>query len=239
MKTPRASLKSHRTTSYVPLAPYLCPSLTPHSASPQQLVLRKLRKQAHDAVSHVADTDAAAVNAELDRLGGKTQLIQTIGERVAYCGSHAGRALYATIEKGTLPPSVFEAQSNPNGVLQPTVARDPRPLDAFEDLSPAAAVGAGMGIGVAPSDMGMGGYDFDFMSMGTMSSIASLPTLQPPQQQQQQQQAGASAPDFDWIAGFLSSTGSGVPVPAPTHEQVPNAAEMEANWQSLVNQLNL
>ena len=165
MKTPRASLKSHRTTSYVPLSPYLCPSLTPHSASPQQLVLRKLRKQAHDAVSHVADTDAAAVNAELDRLGGKTQLIQTIGERVAYCGSHAGRALYATIEKGTLPPSVFEAQSNPNGVLQPTVARDPpRPLDAFEDVSPTATLGVigpdpgvGMGVGAVGSGIGMGG----------------------------------------------------------------------------------
>ncbi|KAI8981354.1 fungal-specific transcription factor domain-containing protein [Trametes punicea] len=51
--------------------------------------IRKLRKQAQAAMSNVRVEDAAAIAAELDRLGGKTQVIQTIGERMLFCHSKA------------------------------------------------------------------------------------------------------------------------------------------------------
>ena len=178
--------------------------------------------------------DAALVESELDRLGGKTQLIQTIGERVAYCGSYAGRALYATLEKGLFPPSVFEAQSNPNGVLQPTVARDPRPME-----DPGAFGGSSLATGAASGANGGGpGGRRDIYDLVT--SMEDIEQMRQPQPQ-----------DFDWIAGFLSSTGTGTAVggmdaqmaaagvPPPGNEPVPSAAELDANWRSLVDQLGI
>ena len=202
-------------------------------------MLRKVRKQAHDAIGQVADADAALVNAELDRLGGKTQLVQTIGERIAHCATLIRPAGYLTVEKGVFPPSVFETASNPNGIIRSAVARDlPRPPLEFDDGAAfvpgaaefgldafVAAMGApgsaGAGAGV-PASAGMGAQQAQHQTMGTGSTPA--PAQQQPQPRPQ---------DFDWIEGFLSGSGGA------STEPVPSTAEMDANWQSLVDQLGL
>ncbi|KAH9932119.1 uncharacterized protein BXZ73DRAFT_90044 [Epithele typhae] len=181
-------------------------------------VLRKLRSQSHAAINNLSPEDAAKVNAELDRLGGKTQLIQTIGERIATC-AHSFRgqnALYATMvldpEKAMFLPSVFEAGSNPNGVLQTVVAQEPPPPaeDHLSAQTQAFAPGSAADFNFAFMDASMGA------GMGATGTGAT-----------------AGTGDFDWINGFLNSAAGAA------NDSLPNAAEVDANWQSLVDGLGL
>ncbi|TBU42247.1 hypothetical protein BD309DRAFT_866742 [Dichomitus squalens] len=185
-------------------------------------VLRKLRKQAHAAITKVMAEDAALVNSELDRLGGRTQLIRTVGERrLVYCSAvRFGNYELLTRQKEM---SVFETQPNPNGYVQGFVSRDQRTDDPLPNPPP---------------------YDTDEFNFYFSGGQAQPP---PPGQVQQQHAPGASAQmpsghNIDWIQSFLESTAappqSQTQVQAAT-EPVPTSAEMDATWQALVAQLGI
>ena len=93
-------------------------------------------------------------------------------------------------------------------------------LDAFvAAMGAPGSAGAGAGV---PASAGMGAQQAQHQTMGTGSTPA--PAQQQPQPRPQ---------DFDWIEGFLSGSGGA------STEPVPSTAEMDANWQSLVDQLGL
>ncbi|KAI0778886.1 hypothetical protein BD413DRAFT_512633 [Trametes elegans] len=86
-------------------------------------VMRKLRKQAHDAMNkaHAAE-EAALIHSELDRLGGKTHLICPTEERPMPCGKydHAARAAAEL--------AACEATVQPD-MIHPTIMQDLRAFD--------------------------------------------------------------------------------------------------------------
>ncbi|TFK85569.1 hypothetical protein K466DRAFT_587983 [Polyporus arcularius HHB13444] len=205
-------------------------------------VLRKLRKQAHAAITKVMAEDAAQVEAELDRLGGKTQLIQTVGERVFTChATVSNRMIQSDIPSGLskVPPSVFEVARNPNGVVAPIVAQDMPMFDDAELLGNPPAYDE---------------FNFDFLlgippmaGTGTqqqpgLETPGAPPSTQQGQGQRQGQVDFSQIQNFDFISDYLNASGGVVPQgPQPQNatEPVPNPADMDATWQVLVQQLGL
>ncbi|RPD64670.1 hypothetical protein L226DRAFT_528955 [Lentinus tigrinus ALCF2SS1-7] len=208
-------------------------------------VLRTLRKQAHAAMTKVMAEDAALVASELDRLGGKTQLIQTIGERMMTCHSSlTNRYIDTYFSNSKVPLSVFEVTGNPNGVVAPIVAQD---VPVFDDADL---------LGNPPA---FDEFNFDFLSgpavgctgtgtgTGTGTQTQSGSRTPGAQSSTQQGHTGdevdfSQIQNFDWISGYLNAT-SGVvpqgPQPQTASEPVPNPADTEATWQVLVQQLGV
>ncbi|KAI0756452.1 hypothetical protein C8Q80DRAFT_1223696 [Daedaleopsis nitida] len=197
-------------------------------------VLRKLRKQAHAAITKVMAEDAALIESELDRLGGKTQLVQTIGERTirACSGALMNRCIESYLASRN-PPSVFEQVGNPNGLLQPMVAQEtPR----FDDVDPLAN----------PPPYETTDFGMDFMADAfppvNASQLPQNGQAQVPQQGQPQVDL-SNIQNFEWIAGFLGATGGAAvpqgPQPQAATEPVPHPAESDVMWQALMIQLGL
>ncbi len=186
--------------------------------------------------------DAAQVEAELDRLGGKTQLIQTVGERVFTChATVSNRMIQSDIPSGLskVPPSVFEVARNPNGVVAPIVAQDMPMFDDAELLGNPPAYDE---------------FNFDFLlgipqmaGTGTqqqpgLETSGAPPSTQQGQGQRQGQVDFSQIQNFDFISDYLNASGGVVPQgPQPQNatEPVPNPADMDATWQVLVQQLGL
>ena len=215
------------------LSDLACVRTSTHTRS--QHVLRKLRKQAQAANAKVVAEDAALVESELDRLGGKTQLIKTIGERLLRCnGEEVNRCIEGYLGSRA-PPSVFELSSNPNGVIQPTVAQDSH---RFDDVALLAA-------NAPPPPYGGAEFNFDFLAETMIPPPMDATMSQPPQAAPGPQQVVdfSQIQNFDWIANFLNATGGAAipqgPQPQAGAEPVPSQAEADATWQAMVHQLGL
>ncbi|PIL31282.1 transcription factor [Ganoderma sinense ZZ0214-1] len=205
-------------------------------------VLRKLRKQAHAAISRVIAEDAAVVCAELDRLGGRTQLLHTVNELGFGCYPIVRRDDRTFVSRQK-ERSVFETQANPNGYVQGFVAED-----QHMDDPPAPPV-------ANPPAYDASEIDFDFMNdvaqhnpQGCVLQMVPVDFGQGPNMQ-----------NVDWIQSFLEMTGGAqqpqlqsqsqsqttqpqvqVQVAAdPQGATVPTPAEMDATWQALVAQLGI
>lgn len=212
------------------------PELCAHRSC--QEVIRKLRKQAQTAMTSVRVDDATAVAQELDRLGGKTQLIQTVGEREVHCPARP-----APVKNG---PTSFEvtnmfAQGNTYGAqLQPTVALDvdmlafePGPVNGHANANGAHLSGFqangnghmdghgnGVPVGAAP-------FDFGFPLSGGFPDMV-------------QGQAGVpSMADFDLSGGVAWDPSLNGFLPGNAEFLQPNVADAEATWQALVEQLGI
>ncbi|KAI0673870.1 fungal-specific transcription factor domain-containing protein [Trametes maxima] len=80
-------------------------------------VMRKLRKQAHDAYDKAqSGQDPVHVHSELDRLGGKTHLICSTKERDFTCAEKK----QAASRKGAPTPTATAAVATPNAIVAPT-----------------------------------------------------------------------------------------------------------------------
>ncbi|OJT04515.1 hypothetical protein TRAPUB_4785 [Trametes pubescens] len=198
-------------------------------------VIRKLRKQAQTAMTNVRVDDAAAIAQELDRLGGKTQLIQTVGERELHCPSRP-----TPVKTG---PTSFEvtsmfAEGNTYGAqLQPTVALDtdmlsfdaPGPVNGNGNVNGAQLNGFqtngnghmnGVPMDAAP-------FDFGFPLSGGFPDMV-------------QGQAGAPPmADFDLSGGVAWDPSLNGWLPSNADFLQPNVADAEATWQALVEQLGI
>ncbi|KAI1790939.1 hypothetical protein LXA43DRAFT_973323 [Ganoderma leucocontextum] len=187
-------------------------------------VLRKLRKQAHAAVSKVMAEDAALVSAELDRLGGRTQLLHTVSEwRTACHPDIVTRDGYMRTPSRHKERSVFETQANPNGYVQGLVAED-QPMD--DSI-------------VNPPAYDSTELNFDFLT----EQAQQAPQGRVPQQIPTDFPQVPDMQNLDWIQSFLEMT-EGPPqpltqAPAATETAVPTPAEMDATWQALVAQLGI
>ncbi|KAI0354704.1 hypothetical protein OH77DRAFT_1425802 [Trametes cingulata] len=166
-------------------------------------VIRKLRKQAHDAVNkaHAAE-DSARIHSELDRLGGKTHLICPTEERQWYkCQRNYSRTRPAPSTDFTSPTSA-PSTSGAAGVasadspvqadlIHPTIMQD---LRAFDDAAPGTDVfptGGGANGGVAGA--GPSGFNLDFPSTAFPDPLqAEFPLF----------------PDFDFVGGASVATPS-------------------------------
>ncbi|KAM5539954.1 hypothetical protein V8D89_006457 [Ganoderma adspersum] len=202
-------------------------------------VLRKLRKQAHAAISRVIAEDAAIVSAELDRLGGRTQLLHTVSDWRASCHTVIPRDDHVFISRQK-ERSVFDVQSNPNGYVQGIVAEDQR----MDDAAAASSLANPPAFDAAEL------LNFDFLTDPAQQAPgpAPIPQSRPPIPEQIPMDF-AQVPcmqSVDWIQNFLEMTG-GAPQPQPqTQPQVqaqadvvPTPAEMDATWQALVAQLGI
>ena len=213
--------------------------------------------------------DAALVESELDRLGGKTQLIQTIGERMMTCHpSVVNRCIDTYLTNNKVPASVFEVVRNPNGIVAPIVAQEMPVLEDMDILGnpPAYDNEFNFDFLSAPaipqvSDSGTGTGTATPTATATATAAAAAGTTAgTPAQQSGSRAQGASPPaqqgsgqgplqvdlsqiqNFDWISGYLMATGGVVPQgpqPQAQTEPVPNPADMDATWQVLVQQLGL
>ncbi|KAI0828998.1 hypothetical protein BC628DRAFT_1315551 [Trametes gibbosa] len=186
-------------------------------------VMRKLRKQAQEAMTNVRKNDVSAVALELDRLGGKTQLIQTVGERVIHCPPRV-RPL-----RNPQPPT-FMAPGVSGPRIQSTLALE-GDLHAFNlpaaDSTGSASFLANGALPIAPVS-----FDFAFPP-AEATAAGAFPMAQ----------ADMSAMwDYDptALAGWDSSmdTWSQGSNPDPL-QPGPNAADSEASWQALVEQLGI
>ncbi|KAI0354702.1 hypothetical protein OH77DRAFT_1425800 [Trametes cingulata] len=186
-------------------------------------VIRKLKKQAQAAMSSLRAEDDAAVALELDRLGGKTQLIQTLGERIINCHSRARPT----------PPGVNVSSFEVSNVMGPhvrsTISQDisynqlPMCTMSLPKLdggieSPAANGQQQQQQPVAPQ------FAMDF------SSAPPLPELS--------QSDITALLDFDvdsamWDPAFGGSWQGNADFLQP------NVADAEATWQALVEQLGI
>ncbi|KAH9897656.1 hypothetical protein C8Q73DRAFT_787911 [Cubamyces lactineus] len=201
-------------------------------------VIRKLRAQAHSAMSNVQAEDAAAVAAELDRLGGKTQLIQTMGQRMIHCHSKA---------KFTPNPplSVFEVTNACGAYIRPTVAHSHAQGYGYPVVSgtsgvqqgktPPQAVGYGDEAVAAQAAAAGGAADASVLAgIGNGQFQMDFPTGICPELAQA---------DISAILNFDMSSGVWDPAFAQSMDGVdvlqPNAADAEATWQSLVEQLGI
>ncbi|KAI0640172.1 hypothetical protein C8Q77DRAFT_1045369 [Trametes polyzona] len=196
-------------------------------------VIRKLSKQAQSAMTSVRAEDAAAVALELDRLGGKTQLIQTIGERIVHCHPLARPAPPgppSMLEVSAIAPGIranvasastadgagqpFDLSANTYGYhTQPT--RQQQLAEApfqFPDFTPDDALFADLGLASATISSG-GGAD----------PLAGF------------EAAGGGDGPAGWDAAAMSEWFQGN---AADFIQ-PNVADAEATWQALVQQLGI
>lgn len=169
--------------------------------------------------------DAALVSAELDRLGGRTQLLHTVSDWRAACHNVVTRdeRIFGNRQKER---SVFETQANPNGYVQGLVAEDQR----MEDPAPPL---------VNPPSYDSSEINFDFLNDPTQQAQQGRVPQQVPMDFAQV----SNTQNFDWIHNFLEMTG-GPPQPqtqaqAATGPGVPTPAEMDATWQALVAQLGI
>ncbi|KAI0714759.1 hypothetical protein C8Q76DRAFT_618064 [Earliella scabrosa] len=122
-------------------------------ASNNLSVVRKLRKQAHDATNKVhAAEDTARIHTELDRLGGKTHLICPEEDREHVC---CGRVPPQPTPKpaATFSGNPFEPPVQPD-MIHPTIMQDMRAFD----------VDALAGFGAPGSGAGMAEFNMDFPS---------------------------------------------------------------------------
>lgn len=148
--------------------------------------MRKLRKQAHDAMNKVhAAEDTVRIHNELDRLGGKTHLIYPVGEP-SIC-STAHRAPSTTPRTGNGHPS----HDPPVGadMIHPTIMQDMRAFDVDAlgmdsgDGTGSAASGSALfnldfpstGFGTAPMDFSFPEFDFNAMASASSSGSGSSP----------------------------------------------------------------
>ena len=213
-----------------------------------QHVLRKLRKQAHAAVSRVIAEDAALVSAELDRLGGRTQLLHTVSDWRAACHTIITRDDHTFFGRQNLKErSVFDVQSNPNGYVQGVVVEDQRMDDAAAAAAPSSSSSS---LANQPAFDAAELLNFDFLTgtaqQAPIPAPASIPQSRPPVPEQIPMDF-AQVPclqSVDWIQNFLEMTG-GAPQPEPQPQVqvqadvVPTPAEMDATWQALVAQLGI
>ncbi len=186
-------------------------------------------------MTNVRVDDAAAIAQELDRLGGKTQLIQTVGERELHCPSRP-----TPVKTG---PTSFEvtsmfAEGNTYGAqLQPTVALDtdmlsfdaPGPVNGNGNVNGAQLNGFetngnghmnGVPMDAAP-------FDFGFPLSGGFPDMV-------------QGQAGAPPmADFDLSGGVAWDPSLNGWLPSNADFLQPNVADAEATWQALVEQLGI
>ncbi|KAI8981352.1 hypothetical protein BD414DRAFT_419588 [Trametes punicea] len=181
-------------------------------------VMKKLRRQAHDAMNNAhAEEESARIHSELDRLGGKTHLLRPCDQVPLLSGAPASR-LHA---KQTLSPSVSESPVQPD-MIHPTIMHDMRTFDGgFWDASQFDVSGNDVNINLdfpstAFPNPQQTHYplfpDFDFTSptdVATERSTGELPMANDPWQHPMQ--AALNPPP-------------GVPV-------------LDASWQSFVEQL--
>lgn len=221
LKRHRIRVRSPAIISYVAIPG--CLRLSTYPAF--QHILRKLRKQAHAAISRVIAEDAALVSAELDRLGGRTQLLHTVSDWRVACHSVITRDEHIFLGRRK-EQSVFETQANPNGYVQGLVVEDQRMDDPVPIANPP-------------------GYDSveinfsDFLN----EQMLQAPQGRVPQEVPMDFAQMQGTQSLDWIQSFLEMTG-GTPQPptqaqAPTDPVVPTPAEMDATWQALVTQLGI
>ncbi|KAH9854322.1 hypothetical protein C2E23DRAFT_726436 [Lenzites betulinus] len=183
-------------------------------------VMRKLRKQAQDAMTNVHRDDAAAIALELDRLGGKTQLLQTVGERQLACPPRVRPS------PNLLPPN-FTVPGVSAARLQSTLA-----LDGDHAFDLPVANGA--------ASNGLSGYGA--MSMASVPFDFGFPPDSEAGASQMAQADMLAMWDFDptAVAGWDASMDAWAQGNNPEFLQPgPNAADSEVNWQALVDQLGI
>ncbi|KAI0828999.1 fungal-specific transcription factor domain-containing protein [Trametes gibbosa] len=133
-------------------------------------VMRKLRKQAHDAMNkaHATEEESARIHSELDRLGGKTHLIRPTDDRPVgdNCVRRRERARVGADAAG---PALNEPPIQPE-MIHPTIMQDMLSFDGGTPWGSAMVDGmdsvGGMG-GVGGADGGRGGageFNLDFPS---------------------------------------------------------------------------
>ncbi|KAI0370472.1 hypothetical protein BV20DRAFT_1035925 [Pilatotrama ljubarskyi] len=179
-------------------------------------VIRKLKKQAQAAMSSLRAEDDAAVALELDRLGGKTQLIHTLGERILHCHSRARPT----------PPGVGVSSFEVSNVVgahvrsSTTIMQDISSYSELPGGGPIPTNGYEVGAAVRGGNV-ESGLDFP---------LAPLPELT---------QADLSAMlDFDIDSAMWDPSLAGQ-WQGNTEFLQPNAADAEATWQALVQQLGI
>ncbi|KAI0673868.1 hypothetical protein C8Q78DRAFT_967725 [Trametes maxima] len=186
-------------------------------------VIRKLRKQAQSAMTSVRAENDDAVACELDRLGGKTQLIKILGERQLYCHS---KAVFAPGSR----PSGLEVSNLSGAYVQPLVAQDMRTF--YQTTDPGVGTNGlanGNGNGPVngnglPSATTNAPYNGNFMS-------GAYPDLS--------QADVATLMNFDLSAMWDPSVPQGGAVQDAAEYAQPNAADPEATWRALVQQLGI
>ncbi|CDO73376.1 hypothetical protein BN946_scf185013.g10 [Trametes cinnabarina] len=184
--------------------------------------VRKLRKQAQAALSDVQVEDAAAIAAELDRLGGKTQLIQTIGERLVFCHSRARPVTNP-------PPSTFEVTNAFGGKALSTVANSAvesiQPFQFNPFGNPSNAIGYGTTRGNVFLPSGSGGPAQANMDNQPQPVVGLT------------QEDIAAIMDFD-LANSVWDPSLGGSLQGVEMLQ-PDMGDAEATWQALVEQLGI
>ncbi|KAI0370469.1 hypothetical protein BV20DRAFT_1052490 [Pilatotrama ljubarskyi] len=169
-------------------------------ASNNIAVIRKLRKQAHDAINkaHAAE-DSARIHSELDRLGGKTHLICPTEERKwQKCEKSYSRTRRPGTADYSSPASTAAESPVQPDMIHPTIMQD---LRAFDDFQPGSdwlqgdgsggAGGGGGGGGTGPS--GVQQFNLDFPSTAFPDPLqAEFPLF----------------PDFDFVGGASVGTPS-------------------------------
>ncbi|KAI0640171.1 fungal-specific transcription factor domain-containing protein [Trametes polyzona] len=111
-------------------------------------VMRKLRKQAHDAMSQAHGSDESErIHSELDRYGGKTHLIRPTDERPVGCA--AKRAPRSGPQVGAVPSGPSNEPPVQPAMIHPTIIQDMRafegntPWEPYDSVERAALNGAG------------------------------------------------------------------------------------------------